>query len=77
MGMASSKQMIEAGIALVLSVYVIAALIPNAITTAVNATNSSTPAYTLWGSSVLSLWNLIPLFVIIAIILLVYKHIKM
>ena len=68
--------MIEAGIALVLSIYVVAALIPNAITTAVNATNSSTPAYTLWGSSVLSLWNLIPLFVVIAIILLLYRYVK-
>ena len=62
-------------IGLVLALYVAASILPNAITASVNATNSSTPAYTLWNSSVLSLWNLIPLFSMIAVILLVYKYI--
>ena len=70
------KEMITVGIGLVLSIYVTAALIPNSITAAVNATNSSTPAYTLWGSSVLSLWNLMPLFIVIGIIMLLYKYVN-
>lgn len=71
-----AKHAIEAIIGLVLGIYVAAALLPNAISTTVNVSNSSMPAYTLWGSSVVSLWNLLPLFIVIALILLVYKYIK-
>ena len=72
-----STKVVGTIIGLVLALYVAAGLMPNAITAAVNATNSSTPAYTLWNSSVLSLWNLMPLFIIIGIILLLYKFVKM
>ena len=70
-----STKVVGTIIGLVLALYVAAGLMPNAITAAVNATNSSTPAYTLWNSSVLSLWNLIPLFGMIALIMLVYKYV--
>ena len=70
------NKIVGAIIGLVLALYVAAGLMPQAITATVNATNSSTPAYTLWSSSVLSLWNLIPLFSMIAIVLLVYNFIR-
>ena len=69
-----SKQMIEAGIGLVLFIYVLAAIVPGAVTSVVAV--NSTMGYGFWGTSLLSLWGIIPIFIIIAILLMVYKFVK-
>ena len=70
------SKIIGAIIGLVLALYVAVATLPGAISTmtAINASTSS--GYGFWGTSVTSLWALIPLFAVIALILLVYKQIR-
>ena len=72
-----SKFVIEAVIGLVLFVYVAAATLPGAISTVAAINASSSSGYGFWGSSVNALWGLLPLFVVIALIIMVYKHVKM
>ena len=68
--MAISKGMIEAGIGMVLFIYIVAAIVPGAMTSVVNGCS------TAWSSSVQALWGLLPIFIVIALILLVYKWVK-
>ena len=62
--------LIEVGVGLVLFVYVIAAIVPGAMTQVVNGCS------TAWSSSVQALWGLLPIFIVIAIILLIYSFVK-
>lgn len=71
-----TKSLIEAGIAMVLAVYVAAALVPGAITSMVNVTNTTAALTGVWGSSITSLWNIMPLMVVIALVLMIYKFVK-
>ena len=71
-----SKQVIEAIIGLVLFVYVLAALLPGAITTMQSINGSAAAGYSFWGSSVLALWSILGLFVVIAALLMIYKFVK-
>ena len=69
--MAISKGMIEFGIGMVLFVYVMAATLPGAITS-IGCGTYQGPGL----AAVASLWALIPIFIVIAAILLVYKYVK-
>ena len=66
--------LIEAGVGLVLFVYVIAALVPNALTTIMSVNSTST--YGFWGSSMMSLWGILGIFIVISIVLMVYGFVK-
>ena len=70
------SKIIGAIIGLVLALYVATATLPNAISTMTAINASSASGYGFWGTSVTSLWALIPLFAVIALLLLVYNHIK-
>ena len=63
-------------IGLVLALYVATAMLPGAISTmtAINASSSS--GYGFWGSTVTSLWGLVPLFAMIALVMIVYKFVS-
>ena len=64
---------IEMGVGLVLFVYVVAAVAPGAINSIMvsNSTN-----YSFWGSSVLSLWGIMGIFSVVAIVLMIYGFVK-
>lgn len=65
--------LIEIGIGLVLFVYLLGAVMPGAIT---SVSCQSGYGAGLSASAVSSLYGLIPIFVIIAAVLIVYSHIK-
>jgi hypothetical protein len=71
-----AAQTIETIIGLFLFLYVMGAMLPSAITSVVNASNSSTPAYTLWGSSILSLWGILSIFIVIAVVIMIFGFVK-
>ena len=71
-----SKNVIGAIIGLVLFIYVAVATLPGAISTVAAINASSSSGYGFWGTSVTSLWGLIPLFVVIGLILMIYKHVN-
>ena len=62
--------LIEIGVGLVLFLYVMAALVPNALTQVVNGCS------TAWGTSTQTLWGILPIFIVIAVVLLVYSFVK-
>ena len=69
-----AKAIIGGIIALVLGLYVLAAILPGAISTMTAINGSSTSGYGYWGSSVLSLWGIIPLLAMIAAVYLIIRH---
>ena len=70
-----SNHLIEAGVGLVLFIYVVSAMVPSALTSIMNV--NSTSGYSHWGSSILSLWGVMGIFVVITIVMLVYSFVKM
>ena len=76
--MASTTTLIEAAVGLVLFVYVMAALIPGAVSTLVNINSSAVGAQnnSLWGAAPVALWGIIGIFVIIAVLFMIYAFAK-
>ena len=64
------KNMIEIGVGLVLALYVLATMLPGAITQVVAGCSS------LWVTSTATLWGIIPIFIVIAAVLLIYRYVK-
>ena len=71
--MPGTARLIEAGVGMVLFVYVAAALIPGAMNAIVNVNSTTNPN---WGTSNLALWGIVGIFVIIAVIFMVYAFAK-
>jgi hypothetical protein len=71
-----TSRLIEMGVGLVLFVYVISALVPNALSSILAVNGSSSSSYAFWGSSVMSLWGILGIFIIIAIVMMVYGFVK-
>ena len=66
----ASKNLITAGVMMVLFIYIMAAMVPSALTSIVNGCSS------LWTSDVKTLWGIIPIFIVIALIFFIYSFVK-
>lgn len=69
----ANEKIIGTAVGLVLFVYVIAATVPAALTT-ITSVNST--GYSNWGSSILSLWGILGIFIVISIVLMIYSTVK-
>ena len=76
--MASTANMIEAAVGLVLFVYVMAALIPGAMNSIVNVNATAVGAQnnSLWGSAPVALWGILGIFIVIAVLFMIYAFAK-
>lgn len=74
--MAETGKLIGMAVTLVLFVYVVAALVPAAMNSIVNATATSAGVSGVWGSSIVSLWGILGIFIVVAIVLLIWGFVK-
>lgn len=73
---ATSTKLIGMAVTLVLFIYVVAALVPPAMNQVVNATGTAAGVSGVWGASIVSLWGILGIFIIVAIVLLIFGIVK-
>ena len=73
--MADTGRLIEMGVGLFLFLYVVGAMVPAALTAAINGSTTGSVS-NVWGTSITSLWGILGIFIVVAVVLLVYSHVK-